>query len=72
MPLSNRKVKATIHWLSASHALQAEIRLFDRLFNVEMPDNVDEGQDYKDHLNPDSLKVVQGFVENSFAEAKST
>jgi glutaminyl-tRNA synthetase len=71
MPLSNRKVKATIHWLSANHALQAEIRLFDRLFNTEMPDNVEEGQDYKDHLNPDSLKVNQGFVENSFAEAKA-
>ena len=71
MPLSNRKVKATIHWLSAPHALSAEIRLFDRLFTAEMPDNVEEGQDYKDHLNPDSLKVNQGFVENSFAEAQS-
>jgi len=71
MPLSNRKVKATIHWLSTPHALQAEIRLFDRLFTAEMPDNVEEGQDYKDHLNPDSLKVNQGFVENSFAEARS-
>jgi glutaminyl-tRNA synthetase len=71
MPLSNRKVKATIHWLSSNHALQAEIRLFDRLFNTEMPDNVEEGQDYKDHLNPDSLKVNQGFVENSFAEVNA-
>jgi glutaminyl-tRNA synthetase len=67
MPLSNRKVKATIHWLSANHARKAEIRLFDRLFNVEMPDDVEEGQDYKDHLNPDSLKQVDGFVEDSFA-----
>jgi glutaminyl-tRNA synthetase len=71
MPLSNRKVKATIHWLSTPHALHAEIRLFDRLFTAEMPDNVEEGQDYKDHLNPDSLKVTQGFVENSFTEAKA-
>ena len=71
MPLSNRKVKATIHWLSAPHALSAEIRLFDRLFTAEMPDNVEEGQDYKDHLNPDSLKVNQGFVENYFAEVNA-
>jgi glutaminyl-tRNA synthetase len=71
MPQSNRKVKATIHWLSSVQARQAEIRLFDRLFNVEMPDDVDEGQDYKDNLNPDSLKVVQGFVEDSFDEAKA-
>lgn len=71
MPESNRKVKATIHWLSATQALQAEVRLFDRLFNVEMPDNVEEGEDYKAHLNPDSLKVVQAYVENSFAESKS-
>ena len=71
MPQSNRKVKATIHWLSASHARHAEIRLFDRLFNVEMPDNVEEGEDYKDHLNPDSLRLVQGFVEDSFADSKS-
>lgn len=71
MPASNRKVKATIHWLSVAHARQAEIRLFDRLFNVEMPDDVEEGQNYKDHLNPESLKVVQGFVEDSFAEAKA-
>lgn len=71
MPASNRKIKATIHWLSASHARQAEIRLFDRLFNVEMPDDVEEGEDYKMHLNPDSLKIVQGFVEDSFADAKA-
>lgn len=70
LPQSNRKVKATIHWLSALHARQAEIRLFDRLFNVESPDDVEEGQDYKDHLNPESLKVVQGMVENSFAGTK--
>jgi glutaminyl-tRNA synthetase len=71
MPQSNRKVKATIHWLSAHHAKKAEIRLFDRLFNVEMPDDVEEGQDYKSHLNPDSLKTVQGFVEDSFADAQA-
>ncbi|HHN47344.1 MAG TPA: glutamine--tRNA ligase/YqeY domain fusion protein [Bacteroidales bacterium] len=70
MPQSNRKVKATIHWLSVNHAKAAEIRLFDRLFKVEMPDDVEEGQDYKSHLNPDSLKIVEGFVEDSFKEVK--
>lgn len=69
MPESNRKVKATIHWLSAAHARQSEIRLFDRLFNAEIPDNVEEGEDYKTNLNPESLRVVQGYVESSFSES---
>ncbi|MGB4204709.1 MAG: glutamine--tRNA ligase/YqeY domain fusion protein [Bacteroidales bacterium] len=71
MPQSNRKVKATIHWLSAAHSKLAEIRLFDRLFTIEMPDEVEEGKDYKDYLNPDSLEVVQGFVEDSFQDVKA-
>ncbi len=71
MPQSNRKVKATIHWLSAAHSKLAEIRLFDRLFTVEMPDEAEEGKDFKDYLNPDSLEVVQGFVEDSFQDVKA-
>lgn len=71
MPQSNRKVKATIHWLSATHSKLAEIRLFDRLFTVEMPDEAEEGKDFKDYLNPDSLEVVQGFVEDSFQDVKA-
>ncbi|NLN96374.1 MAG: glutamine--tRNA ligase/YqeY domain fusion protein [Bacteroidales bacterium] len=71
MPQSNRKVKATIHWLSAAHSKLAEIRLFDRLFTVEIPDEAEEGKDFKDYLNPDSLEVVQGFVEDSFQDVKA-
>jgi glutaminyl-tRNA synthetase len=53
-----RKVKGTLHWVSAAHAVDAEVRLYDRLFNVENPNKVEAGQDWKDHLNPDSLSVV--------------
>jgi glutaminyl-tRNA synthetase len=62
-PQSNRKVKGTLHWVSARHALQAEIRLYDRLFRTELPDEAPEGEDFRANLNPDSLKVVKGFVE---------
>lgn len=55
---SNRKVKGTLHWVSAIHAVDAEIRLFDRLFRVENPEDVAEGEDYKINLNPDSLKIL--------------
>ncbi len=53
-----RKVKGTIHWVSARHAVNAEVRLFDRLFAVEAPDDVPEGGTFLDNLNPDSLRVV--------------
>jgi len=53
-----RKVKATLHWVSAAHALDAEVRIYDHLFTKEDPGDVDEGQDYKSCLNPDSLKVL--------------
>lgn len=62
-----RKVAATIHWVSARHAVEAEVRLYDRLFSAENPAEVDEGADWKDSLNPDSLKSVQGLVEPSLA-----
>ena len=65
MELSNRKVKATIHWLSVSHAKKAEIRLFDRLFTVPEPDNGDEGKTFLDYINPNSLIVTEGFVEET-------
>jgi len=61
-----RKVKATLHWVSAAHALEAEVRLYDRLFNVENPTKIEEGKDWMDNLNPDSLKVLDHcFVEPS-------
>ena len=68
-PAANRKVKGTIHWLSAQHALPAEIRLYDRLFLKEDPDDVEEGEDFKASLNPDSLEVISGYVEPSLAGA---
>jgi len=62
-----RKVKATIHWLSAQHAQPIEARLYDHLFNVPDPDDAPQGQDFTANLNPDSLEVVHGFVEPSAA-----
>ena len=53
-----RKVKGTIHWVSASHSLPAEVRLYDRLFSVPDPDNAEDGQDFTMHLNPESLIVL--------------
>lgn len=60
-----RKVQGTIHWVSVKHAVKAEIRLFDRLFMRQNPDDVPEGTDWKTGLNPDSLKVITGYIEPS-------
>jgi len=66
-----RSPKATLHWVSAAHALDAEVRLYDRLFTKENPDDYPEGQDYKVNLNPASLEVLAGCkVEPSLAEAR--
>ncbi|MDP2956030.1 MAG: glutamine--tRNA ligase/YqeY domain fusion protein [Longimicrobiales bacterium] len=62
-----RKGIGTIHWVSARHALHAEVRLYDRLFDAADPDDVPEGGDFTDHLNPDSLRVVGAKVEPSVA-----
>jgi glutaminyl-tRNA synthetase len=65
-----RKVRGVIHWVSAEYGLSAELRLYDRLFNQPMPDSGKEGQEYTDHLNPDSLKTLTGcVVESALAEA---
>ena len=69
MPDSNRKVKGTLHWVSEKHAIKAEIRLYDRLFTVENPDNQEEGKTYKDYLNPDSLLLKTGLLEPSVRNA---
>jgi len=53
-----RKVKATLHWVSAPHSLEAEVRLYDRLLTVQKPSDESEDADYKDYLNPDSLQVL--------------
>ncbi|HUU85806.1 MAG TPA: glutamine--tRNA ligase/YqeY domain fusion protein, partial [Phycisphaerae bacterium] len=55
-----RKVKATLHWVSAAHALDVEVRLYDHLFTKEDPSEVPDGGDWKDNLNPNSLEVVAG------------
>ncbi|MBO7489073.1 MAG: glutamine--tRNA ligase/YqeY domain fusion protein [Bacteroidales bacterium] len=55
-----RKVKGTIHWVSARHAVDAEVRMFDRLFAVEAPDEAPEGKTFLDNLNPNSLQVLNG------------
>jgi glutaminyl-tRNA synthetase len=63
-----RKVKATLHWVSATHSLPAEVRLYDRLFKQENPLDVAEGGDFKEHLNLDSMKVLTSCrVEPSLA-----
>jgi glutaminyl-tRNA synthetase len=65
-----RKVKATLHWVSAPHALEVEARLYDHLFSKENPGAVKEGEDWKDNINPDSLKVLPSCkVEPSLKEA---
>ncbi|NUS38134.1 MAG: glutamine--tRNA ligase/YqeY domain fusion protein [Lysobacter sp.] len=67
---ANRKVKGTIHWVSARHAVPAEIRLYDRLFTVADPDNEESsGKTYKDYLNSESRRVVRGYVEAAAAQA---
>jgi glutaminyl-tRNA synthetase len=66
-----RKVKSTIHWVSAEHALDAEVRLYETLFTKEDPNQVDEGQDFTANLNPQSLEVLSGAkLEPSLRGAK--
>jgi glutaminyl-tRNA synthetase len=65
-----RKVKGTLHWVSAAHAVPAEVRLYDRLFSVEDPEIVPEGKTFLDNLNPHSLEVLRdALVEPSLASA---
>ncbi|EJP78329.1 TPA: glutamine--tRNA ligase/YqeY domain fusion protein [Stenotrophomonas maltophilia] len=66
---ANRKVKGTIHWVSAVHGVPAEIRLYDRLFSVPNPDDESEGKTYRDYLNPESRRTVTGYVEPAAARA---
>ena len=65
-----RKIKSTIHWVSAAHAVDAEVRLYETLFTVENPEDVPEGQDFARSLNPNSLETLQGCkLEPSLAAA---
>jgi glutaminyl-tRNA synthetase len=65
-----RKVKATLHWVSAAHAIPATVRLYERLFSKENPSDVEEGHDFTEHINPHSLETLTGCqVEPSLANA---
>jgi glutaminyl-tRNA synthetase len=66
---SQRKVKGTIHWVSIPHAKEAEVRVYDRLFTNESPDK-DKEVDFKEFINPNSLKVISGYVEPSLVTSK--
>ena len=67
---SQRKVKGTIHWVSIPHAVEAEVRIYDRLFSNESPDGNKE-IDFKEFINPNSLEVITGYVEPSLLSAKN-
>ena len=68
---SKRKVKGTIHWVAADRALPAEVRMYSHLFSAERPDKVDEGVDWKDGINPDSLEILtEAVIEPSVANAE--
>ena len=70
-PADGRKVKGTIHWVSAAHAVDAEVRLYDKLFTEANMNAIPEGSDYKDYLNPDSVVVRKGCkLEEALADAK--
>ncbi|WP_071145003.1 glutamine--tRNA ligase/YqeY domain fusion protein [Bacteroides ihuae] len=70
MPESNRKVKGTLHWVSCSHCLPAEVRLYDRLFKIENP-GAEVDSDFRELLNPESLKVLTNcYVEKYLSELK--
>ncbi len=66
---SQRKVKGTLHWVSAKHAVEAEVRVYDRLFNDEAPDG-HKDKEFMEFLNPDSLEVITAYIEPSLKTAK--
>jgi len=70
MQNSNKKVKGTLHWVSEKQALKAQVRLYDRLFIKDNPDEVEEGKTFKDYFNKESLKITTAFFEPSIENAK--
>src|ERR1043165_6379277 len=66
-----RKVKGTIHWVSAKHAVAAEVRLYDHLCKVPFPEDLKEGQDFTVNLNPNSLEILTAMVEPNLAPGES-
>ncbi len=71
MPADGRKVRGTIHWVSAAHAVPAEVRVYDKLFTKADLGSLEEGEDYKDFLNPDSLKTYHALLEPALGEAQA-
>ncbi len=70
LPGADRKVKSTIHWVSAGHAVAAEVRLYDRQFDVPAPDGEEDGKSWLEHINPGAKRVVQGWLEPAAAQAQ--
>jgi glutaminyl-tRNA synthetase len=70
LPGADRKVKGTIHWVSAKHAVAAEVRLYDRLFSVAAPDSEEDGKGWLEHINPDAKRVVRGWLEPAAAQVE--
>ena len=68
--LDGRKVKGTIHWVSAAHAIEAEVRIYDQMFLDEHPEDLPEGESFLDYFNRDSLNVTRGYLEPDLAKAK--
>ncbi|HET9031814.1 MAG TPA: glutamine--tRNA ligase/YqeY domain fusion protein [Dokdonella sp.] len=66
---ANRKIKGTIHWVDARTAVAAEVRLYDRLFDVADPDDDSDGKTYRDHLNPQSRRAVEAWLERGLEDA---
>jgi glutaminyl-tRNA synthetase len=70
LPGADRKVKGTIHWVGAARAVPAEVRLYDRLFDVAAPDDESDGRPWTVHINPDAKRVVRGWLEPAAAAAE--
>jgi len=70
MPGADRKGKGTIHWVSAKHAVAAEVRLYERLFTTADPDDTSDGKTYADHINRSAKRVVQAWIEPAAAAAQ--
>lgn len=70
LPGADRKVKGTIHWVSAKHAMATEVRLYDRLFRVPAPDSEEDGKSWLDHVNPEAKRVVRAWLEPAAARVE--
>jgi glutaminyl-tRNA synthetase len=70
LPGADRKVKGTIHWVNARDAVAAEVRLYDRLFNVPAPDDEGDGKSWVEHINPEAKRVIRGWLEPAAASTE--